>query len=320
MGREMGLQESYKFACELKPVGQEYPLLVASIMPTEKRDSIAAVLGSFRMMIDDVFDCKSGEDPEMVFESWRNLLKCASENDNQDHPLYPALTDTLAKFPLHLKIWDDFSDAIRFHMENRHIEDMAAFRQYSRLSYGSAMQAFVQILSSRKLSGGYFTQVKPEFLAEELASMIFIVQVLKDLGADLRSGSDSFIYIPKSRLSHYSLSIEDLAGFANGNEIDSRFRGLVDYFYHLGREYELFVREKLVLVRGEMDKEEWFALDLLLNIYSRFLHRIWEFPQSIFNGGFPIDPAMVFINALKLQKDLGLEFKQDLSKLLSHSA
>ena len=73
-------------------------------------------------------------------------------------------------------------------------------------------------------------------------------------------------------------------------------------------------------IRGGIGREEWFALDLPVNIFSRFPHPVWEFPDVIFDDSYPLDPAMVYINALKLQKDLELSFVQDIAGLLFESA
>jgi len=320
MEQLMDIMESYKYAAQLKPAGMEYPLLVANVMPSEKRDSIYAVLGSFQGLIDDILSMGESGDPDRLISSWRRLIDDAYDGRENEHPIYSGLHDSVSKYGLKKDIWVDFTSAVKLHLENKRFPDMAAFRKYCHLSYGSAFYAFIQIISAQQNNEGYHSKIKPEFISEELALMAFIIQTFKDLGADIRRSGADAVHIPESRLNNFELGIDDLLEFANGKEIDDRFRKLVNSFYHLGRDYELFTREKLVLIRGEMSKEEWFALDLLLNIYSRFLHRIWEFPQSIFNGGFPIDPAMVFINALKLQRDLGLEFKQDLSRLLSQSA
>ncbi|HDS01756.1 MAG TPA: hypothetical protein ENO22_01590 [candidate division Zixibacteria bacterium] len=323
----MELEKSYKYCLSLNHLGMEYPLLAASLLPEDKKNSIAATLASFRVIIDKIhsslgsssLDRLNKDEIRGMIEEWNSMVRDARQGKCRDHEVCLALADSFNKFNIPTHPWEDFSNALNFHLDNVSVADEKTFQDYCRWTYGAGVYNYIHILASQNNGPGYTLNFKPEFLSDDLAALFFITHTLTDIAHDLTSTRDGFIFIPRTVLERHGISRGDIMNYYRRGEIDNRFRKMIDEYYHLGREYELFVREKLVLIRGEIQKEDWFILDLLLNIYSNFLHRIWEYPEAIFRGGFPIDPAMVFINAMKLQKDLGLNFRRDLSRLLSQS-
>ena len=323
----MELEKSYKYCRSLKHIGMEYPLLAASILPEDKKNSIAATLASFRIIIDKIhdslgestIDSLNKDEIRPMIKEWQGMVEDARQGKCHDHDICLALSDSFSKFNMPTHPWRDFSNALNFHLDNTTVADEKTFGDYCRWTYGASIYNYVHIMASQNDGESYTLHFKPEFISEDLAALFFITHTLTDIANDLSSTKDGVIFIPQTVLDRYGISKNDLFHYYESGEIDNRFRKLIDEYYHLGREYELYAREKLVLIRGQLQKEDWFILDLLLNIYSNYLHRIWEYPEAIFHEGYPVDPAMVFINAMKLQKDLGLDFKQDLSSLLSQS-
>lgn len=320
----MELDKSYSYCKSLNHIGMEYPLLAASVLPDEKKNSIAACLASFRCIINKIHEslgdrslCELDNNQVNLWVSdWEGMVNEAHTGKCRDESVCPALADTLVKFRIPVEPWGRFRDALNFHLHNCNIPDERTFRRYCRWTYGASLYTYVHIIASKREGDDYVLNFDPAFISEDLACLFFIVHTLTDIPSDLTSTKDGFIFIPQTMLDKNGITSLDLQEYMDSGEIDDRFRKLINEFYYCGRQYEHYAREKLILIRGQMEKEEWFLLDLLLNIYSRFLNRIWENPDAIFNGGFPIDPAMVFINAMKLQKDLGLKFQQNLSRLL----
>jgi phytoene/squalene synthetase len=320
----MELDKSYRYCKSLNHIGMEYPLLAASVLPDEKKNSIAACLASFRCIINKVHEslgdrslCElDKEKANFWINEWEGMVEEARNGKCRDEMVCPALADTMVKFRIPVDPWSAFKNALNFHLRNCNIPDEKTFRSYCRWTYGASLYTYVHIIASKRDGDEYVLNFDPGFISDDLACLFFIVHTLTDIPSDLTSTKDGFIFIPQTMLDKYAITSVDLQEYMDTGEIDDRFRKVIDEFYHFGRQYERYSREKLVLIREDMEIEEWFLLDLLLNIYSRFLNRIWEYPEAVFSGGYPIDPAMVFINAMKLQKDLGLKFPQDLSKLL----
>lgn len=324
----MNIAECYRECKAYKFTGMEYPFIISNLLDQDKHNAIAACLASFRQLANQIHDLLVENsideiDRSLVDGSMNNWLDCirnARDQKPSGDPVCQALADTFAKFELPLEPWIEYSQALKYHLANVSIPDMDTFNRYGLLSFGPPIQIFTHILCSVETDGRYELEINPVFLRDELAMLLYIVHILTDFQNDLNSTVDGFVYIPDEVLSKYNLDMSALTTLKDDPDSTVRFNHVIDELYHLGREFERIIREKLIIVRGEIRKEEWFILDLLINIYSNFLHRIWEFPHSIFNGGYPIDKAMVFINALKLQKDFGLDFHTDLSKLLSDSA
>lgn len=324
----MNIADCYQKCKSVNFTGMEYPYIISKLMSADKHDAIAACLASFRQIANQIHDILAEHsideiDRELVdgyLDSW---LECVQDSGNQkpsSDPFCIALADAFNKFNLPVEPWEDYAQALRYHLANVSIPDMETFKRYGQLSFGPAVYAFIHILCSHKKGDNYQPAINPAFLREELAMLLYIVHTLTDFQNDLTSTEDGFVYIPDEIIDRHGLSLSLLSSLKDDPESTIKFNHIVDELYHLGREYERSAREKMIIIRGEIRKEQWFMLDLLINIYSNFLHRIWEFPHSIFNGGYPIDKAMVFINALKLQKDFGLDFRTDLSRLLSETA
>ena len=324
----MNITECYQECKAFNFTGMDYPFIISNLLDEDKHNAIAACLASFRQIANQIHDLLAENsideiDRNLVDGRMNNWLECISNARDQkpsSDPVCRALADTFAKFELPIEPWNDYHQALRYHLANVSIPDMETFNRYGLLSFGPPIQIFTHILCSIEKNDKYRLEINPAFLRDELAMLLYIVHILTDFQNDLTSTVDGFVYIPDEMLSKHELNMSSLLSLKDNPELTARFNHVIDELYHLGREYERGARERLIIVRGEIRKEEWFILDLLINIYSNFLHRVWEFPHSIFNGGYPIDRAMVFINALKLQKDFGLDFRTDLSKLLSDTA
>ncbi len=326
-GYKMNLSESYKYCRAFKYHGMQYPLLISRLLGAQKHDAVAACFASFRIIADEINQIlkrKAGGADEAkaaneILDRWTALIADSRAGRTNEHIIYPALAETFARFDLPLEPWDNYRKALNYHLSHDHIPDLKAFQDYKRWAYNSTVYTYLHILASTPEEENCRLQINPSLISSDLAGLIFTADILADIKYDLGSVSGGFVYLPRNLLLKYGFDRESLARMVRSGRSDGDFRKLLNEFYLRSREYEIFMREKLVIIRGGIGREEWFALDLLVNIFSRFLHRIWEFPDAIFGDGYPLDPAMVYINALKLQKDLGLTFQQDIAALLFES-
>jgi phytoene/squalene synthetase len=323
----MDTSESYKFCREMKYAGMEYPILVSKMLSQEKHDAIAACFASFRIITDEIIDLLRQQKISEIrydyvkacLDDWSKMILDSRDGKSGDHKIQPALVDVFSKYKFSLNPWKEFRKFLEFHLEHNHISDLNMFKKYSQWAYSPPVETFLNILFTDNKNNDNKSEINPGFLAPELGTLFFIVHTLTDIPGDLKNTADGFLFLPLDLLEKNDLDRASLQKFSSDQSINSAFRNVVDEMYHIGRDYEMYCREKLVIIRGHIGREEWFTLDLLVNIYANFLYRIWECPEAIFRDGFPLDPAMVYINALKLQKDMGLSFEQNLSKLLVES-
>lgn len=323
----MDLSESYKYCRSFEYHGMQYPVLISRLLSDQKRDSIAACFASFRIMADEINHLLRHKTDDLAdkqtfavnMERWSQLIIDSRSGRQNNHPIFPAMADTFVKFDLPLVPWENYRKALKYHLTHDSIPDLKTFREYRRWAYESSISIYIHILASKKEGDGRRLRFNPGLLTADLAGLIFAVDVLTDIKHDLGGENGGFVYLPQDLLNKYNLDRGSLSRMIQSGRTNVEFRRLLNELYLRGREYETFTREKLIIIRGELNKEEWFALDMLVNIFARFLHRIWEFPDAIFSDGYPLDPAMVYINALKLQKDMGLSFNRDIAGLLYES-
>jgi phytoene/squalene synthetase len=323
----MNLSQSFKYCRAFKYHGMQYPVLISRLLGAPKRDAVAACFASFRIIADEINQIlkrkaaseKVENAANHALDRWITLIADSRAGKTNEHSIYPALAETFAKFDLPLEPWDNYRKALKYHLSHDYIPDLKTFQEYKHWAYESTVYTYLHILASTPEEENCHLRINPGLISSDLAGLIFTADVLADIKYDLGSVTGGFVYLPQDLLIKYGFDRESLARMVQSNRSTADFRRLLNEFYLRGREYEIFTREKLVIIRGGIGREEWFALDLLVNIFSRFLHRIWEFPEAIFGDGYPLDPAMVYINALKLQKDLGLSFKEDIARLLFES-
>lgn len=323
----MELAKSLEYCRSYAFNGMEYPYIISKLLGAEKHNAVTACLGSFREIANQIHELLRTKSLNEIniqeinenLSTWLRHLTDCKAGKSCDHQLGPAVKEMFSKFDIPIFVWNNFADAMKYHLSHSSIPDFESFQKYSKLSFGPAVYCFLYILCSEKNNQAdtkYSPVINPEFISDDLATLFFIVHTLVDFQNDLTSTVDGFVYIPDKLLNKHSFDRQRLLNIKDDEQSHKDFRALVDDLYHTGHEYELICREKLIILRGEIKKEDWFVLDMLVNIFANFLHRIWEFPHSLFNGGYPIDQSMVFLNALKLQKDFGLRFKSNVAELL----
>jgi phytoene synthase len=174
------------------------------LLPTDQRLAMCA-LYSFLRVADDLADAPGpAEERRGPLGRWRSSFHAALEGD-YEHPLHPALQDTVRRFAIPPRYLDDVLDGVEMDLEVTHYDTFADLYRYCYRVASAVGLACIHIWGFR---GG------AEGPAEAAGIALQLTNILRDVGEDAARGR---VYLPGEDLERFGCRAELLrAGACDG--------------------------------------------------------------------------------------------------------
>jgi phytoene synthase len=157
---------------------------------------------------------------------WRRWLESRGDASPEPAELAVALRDVIDEYELPTVYLTQLLDGLESDLGTVQMTDFAALRRYCFQVAGTVGLAMCHVLGARQ----------PEALAAaaELGVAMQLTNVLRDLGADLRTGR---CYLPADELARFGCSPERLRALAVQRRPDDEFRALLRFQIARARGY-----------------------------------------------------------------------------------
>ncbi len=183
------------------------------LLPKPKRLATCA-LYAFSRHCDDLADNdRPAEDRRRALEQWRTSLEQALDGD-RDHPLLPALADTVNRFRIPAEHLFDIIDGVAMDL------DLCRYATFDELSEYCRKVAAAVGLACLHIWGFRDESALPP--AVKLGLAFQLTNILRDLGEDARRDR---LYLPLEDLERFDYAFDEL----KRGVVDERFAALVRF-------------------------------------------------------------------------------------------
>ncbi len=231
------------------------------LLSREQRNAMCAVY-AFMRDCDDLSDEPGAN--LAALERWRESLEMALHGQPDEHPIWPAFCDAVARFRIPHEYFFEMIDGVASDLEPRRIE---TFSQLYRYCY---QVASVVGMTSVHIFG--FRAKEALRLAEKCGVAFQLTNILRDIREDAERGR---IYLPAEDLERFGVTASQI----QAGRRDERFLELMRFEAARARAYYNESQPLLSLV----DRRSRPALRALVSIYSRLLDRIERNDYDVFS-------------------------------------
>lgn len=250
-------------------------------LPKEKRRSLHAVY-AYSRRLDDAVDDVEGTGAPALAEARRRLdhLRGLIGDDPTHDPLAPALRDTLARYPIERRFFDELAEGMLMDLAGHRYKRFEDLRLYCYRAASVVGRICLEIF-------GYEGGSKAHGPAEDLGIAMQITNIIRDVGEDLERGR---IYLPEEDLDRFGVTETDL----RNRRIDVCVRDLLRFEGERAREYYRRAEALFPLVAADAR----YCPVFLSRVYSRLLDRIesrgWDVFSSRVRVSLPAKLCLAF--------------------------
>ena len=233
------------------------------LLEKPQRDAMCAIY-AFMRQCDDLSDDPAADQarlPEAV-ALWRMELNRALAGDVDGNPIWPAFYDTVQRYSIPHRFFQEMIDGIASDLEPRQIH---SYEELYRYCYQVASVVGLTVIH---IFG--FDSVKALLLAEKCGVAFQLTNILRDVREDALLGR---IYLPLEDLDRFGVPVEQLKA---GKE-DNRFRDLMRFEAARARNCYEESAPLLDLIHPKSRRSLW----ALRAIYLRLLSRIEKANYSV---------------------------------------
>lgn len=237
----------------------------------EKRNALCA-LYAFMRLVDNVSDEPGDiESKRRGLARWRAMLDEAAAGRTQEHPVLPALADTMARFDIPARYFHDLILGAEMDLT------VASYATFDRLSEYCYRVAGTVGLTCLHVFG--FRDPRSPDLAERLGLAFQMTNILRDVRSDFEMGR---VYIPQEDLERFGCRAGDLRG-----PLTPPLRDLFEF--EADRAWRLY-EEGAPLV-GQVDPDSRATLWALVRTYSSLLARMEACGFDVFTSRISLSSA-----------------------------
>jgi len=263
------LAESYAYCRRVARTRARNFYYAFVLLPREQRDAMCAVYAFLRYG-DDLSD-EPGASRRSI-EEWRAALAATFEGRCEAHPALPAFHDTVTRYHIPARYFEDAIDGVASDLEPRRIETFDQLYRYCYQVASTAGLATIHVLG--------FDSANALPLAEKCGVAFQLTNILRDIREDAQRGR---IYLPAEDLAQFRVGEDDLrAGIRTPEFID-----MMDFEAGRARGYYKESQPLLALVR----RRSRASLAALVAIYSRLLDRIERSNYDVFTRRISLSAA-----------------------------
>lgn len=210
------LEESYRYCRQVARRRAKNFYYSFVLLDKPQRDAMCAIY-AFMRHCDDLSDEPSCAEKSKLLESiarWRVQLNRVLQGDTGTHPIWPAFCDTVQRYAIPHRFFNEMIDGVLSDIEPRRIQ---TFEELYRYCYHVASVVGLTVVH---IFG--FHSVKALLLAEKCGIAFQLTNILRDIREDAGLGR---VYLPLEDLNRFGVPVEQLRF---GKE-DDRFRELMRF-------------------------------------------------------------------------------------------
>lgn len=241
------LDHSYKFCRDVARKRAKNFYYSFVLLPKKQRAAMCAIY-AFMRYCDDLSD-EPGASREAM-DQWRGALRAALAGDCSGHPALPAFSDTVKRYGIPHRLFEDMIDGMTSDLEPRRIETFEELYHYCYQVAGVVGLTIIHIFG--------FEDQRALGLAEKCGVAFQLTNIIRDVQEDRDRGR---VYIP----------LEDLRRF--GVPEISPTPAFVEMLRFQGSRARQFYVESAPLV-AMVKRESQASLRALITIYSELLRKI----------------------------------------------
>jgi len=218
------------------------------LLPKPKRRAMCAVY-AFMRECDDLSDGPRASADAMA--GWRAELERALGGGAADHPIWPALSDTVRRYGIPRRYLSEMIDGVESDLTDRSFETFDELYRYCYLVASVVGLTIIHIF-------GFDGRPAPE-LAEKCGIAFQLTNIIRDVAEDRDEGR---VYLPREEMRRFGVESVD--------EDSPELRRLLA---SLGGRAKTYYKESRPLI-GMMHEDARASMWALVEIYSRLLDRI----------------------------------------------
>jgi phytoene synthase len=247
------------------------------VLPPEKRNALCAIY-AFMRYCDDIADSPGAPSTKRGYlDAWGRALSDAMRGDCGDSPILPAFRDTVERFAIPARLFEELIEGAAMDLEDRRYQTFEELRQYCYRVASVVGLVCIRIFGyeGQGEAGG---RVAEEH-AEQLGIAFQLTNILRDIPEDAAMGR---IYLPLDDLAAFGYPEADLLA----GVVDDRFLRLVQFEARRAREYYEKARPLLPLLHPSSRP----CLAAMYGIYGGILDRIERQGYNVFAGRARLSP------------------------------
>ncbi len=229
------------------------------LLPKPKRDALFAIY-AFARRVDDIADEGGTDRLERLQElrTWR---------DQRDDPVFVALDDTCARYPIPLAALTDLIDGAEMDVRGTSYATFGELEAYCRRVAGSIGRLSVGVFGADDMPAALD-------LADRLGVAFQLTNILRDVTEDLANGR---VYLPQDDLDRFGVDLRSPgAGFAELVRFEAE---------RAHRWYD----DGLQLL-GHLDRGSAASVAAMASAYRRLLRRIERDPDAVLTRRVSLPP------------------------------
>jgi phytoene synthase len=251
----------------------------------EDRYQGAQVCYSYMRIIDDLIDNRKAdavslsESEKEEFSDMVNECIKAINDEKPNELVKKELVETIKRFGIPLWPLQRFSRSMIYDIQHDGFETFNSFLKYTEGAAIAPASIFVHFCGVKKENGGYRP---PEFdiseVARPAALYCYLVHIIRDFQKDQNNNLN---YFAEDLVIKNGLDLEMLKEIANGGEIHSGFRNLIQEYYNYADHYRIKTRYMINKINPKLEPRYRDSFELIYNLYYQIFERI-----DVKNGEF----------------------------------
>jgi phytoene synthase len=221
------------------------------LLSSPQRRAMCAIY-AFMRYCDDLSDDPGVSDRATAIARWREDLKAALDGHAADHPVWPAFTDTVARYKIPHQYFFEMIEGVSSDLGPRRLRTFEELYDYCYHVASVVGLTIIHIFG--------FDAPEAVALAEKCGVAFQLTNILRDVREDAEK---TRVYLPAEDFERFGVSPETF-------EPRDRFLELLEFEAKRAREY---YRQSAPLI-GLVHKRSRASLRALIGIYSRLLDRI----------------------------------------------
>lgn len=256
------LEASYRRCEEIARASNFYGGL--RLLPRGKRRALSAIY-AFMRHCDDISDNEgTPEEKKRKFASARDWLERANRGESMDHPVLPALRDTIRTYRIPIEYFRQLILGTEMDLTR------SSFQTFEELSRYCYHVASIVGLICIHVFGFRRAQAKEHAVACGIAFQL--TNILRDVAEDLERNR---VYLPMEDLRRFRYTREDLSR----KVMDDRFRALMAFEVQRAQDYYRQARPLLKMIERNSRPAFW----AMLESYHTLLRRIERCGYAVLN-------------------------------------
>jgi phytoene/squalene synthetase len=254
-----------------------------------EKDRYEAFQICYRSMrkVDDLVDHRKAGGGKLLSAEIREyrqiLLEWLEAMRNRDgsDPFRKELLNTLERFKIPFWPWERLFKSMIYDLEHDGFRSFPVFLRYSEGAAIAPASVFMHLCGVYNSGGEYRT---PSFdirlAARPLALFSYLVHIIRDFEKDQK---DNLNYFADDLMAKFNLNPKRLRMIAEGAEIDSSFRGMMEVYKSIAEFYRQRARTVIDGILCNLQPQYQLSLEIIYQLYLQIFEKI-DSRRGLFTG------------------------------------